>query len=211
MKTKMGMLLSFSMLLLCPLVADAGKLLDPPPEVKAFSGTVTEWSFNDDFIYRGFYLRSGQTAYYVSLPKYLGKAVRALGSELTVHGVVKETKTGPVIRMVSVQGGGKTVYDLKPAASTTPSGEQFETGKAKITELYKNKKGEVYAFRLDNDTFLKIPSSLTRRLPQLERVGSEIEYTGVIRPLKEGEEAVDHYKVVRCQTISLNGTQYLVR
>lgn len=211
MKKRIEAVFVFFLLLASASVAEAQKTISPPPEVKAYSGVVTRWTFNDDFIYDGFYLHNGQTTYYVKLSRYLGKQVRDLDDTITVNGVLKTSSKRMEIRMVNIQGKGQTVYDVKPAAGTTSSGEQFENGKAKITELYKNKKGEVYGFCLDNNTFLKVPSSLTRRLPQLEQTGIKIEYTGTVRPLKEGEAAVNNYKIVRCQTVSLEGTQYLVR
>lgn len=211
MKTRFGILFVYLLLLMSPFVANAQKTVAPPPEVKAFSGTITEWTFNDDFIYNGFHLNDGKTSYYVKLSKHLGKSVRSLGNEITVNGTLKTSSKRPEIRMVSIRKNEKTIYDVKPAATTPSSGEQFENGKAKIAELYKNRKGEVYGFRLENNTFLKIPSNLTRRLPQLNRTGVDIEYTGIVRPLKEGEVSVNNYKIVRCQTISLDGTQYLVR
>lgn len=46
---------------------------------------------------------------------------------------------------------------------------------------------------------------------QLVKAGSVIGYTGVEKTLKEGQVQVSNYKIVRCQTISVNGTQYMIK
>ncbi|MDR2039894.1 MAG: hypothetical protein LBQ60_18385 [Bacteroidales bacterium] len=180
-------------------------------QVATISGKVSEWTYNDDFIYDGLYLQTDQEKIFVKFPPHLGTQMRSAGEKLIVNGVFRYTPEGKQeLKMVSIEGNGWTVYDQKPLPHT-PSRETSINGTAKVSQLQLNKRGDVSGYILENGTILRIPPHVAAQLSQMVQTGSEIGYTGVEKTLKDGEVQVQNYKIVRCQTISINGTQYLVK
>jgi len=181
-------------------------------QISTFSGSVTEWTYNDDFVYDGLYLKTGETVLFVKFPGHLGQQIRSLGNNISVNGVLRYTPEGvQELKMVSISGKGQTVYDQKPAPRTVPLQEVFVTGNAKVNQMQMNKRGETCGYILDNGVILRIPPHVVYQLSQMVQVGSAIGYTGIEKELKDGQVQAKNYKIVRCQTISVNGTQYMVK
>ncbi|HCO66955.1 MAG TPA: hypothetical protein DIT04_04240 [Dysgonomonas sp.] len=181
-------------------------------QVATYSGSVTEWAFNDDFVYDGLYLKTGETTLFVKFPPHLGQQIRSLGNNISVNGVLRYTPEGrQELKMVSVTAKGQTVYDQKPSPRALPQQESFITGNAKVKQMQINKRGEACGYILDNGVVLRIPPHIALQLSQMVQVGSTIGYTGIEKELKDGQVQAQNYKIVRSQTISVNGTQYMVK
>lgn len=190
--------------------APAGK--GPLEQVATYSGRISEWTYNDDFVYDGLNLKTGETTLFVKFPPHLGKQIRSLGKSISVNGVVRYSPEGrQELKMVSISGNGKTVYDQKPAPRAIPHQESFVTGSAKVNQIQVNKRGEACGYMLDNQVILRIPPHIALQLSQMVQVGSSIGYTGIEKELKDGQVQAQNYKIVRSQTISVNGTQYMVK
>ncbi len=181
-------------------------------QVTTYTGSISEWTYNDDFIYDGLYLKTGETAVFVKFPPHLGQPIRSLGNNISVKGVLKHTPEGrQELKMVSISGKGQTVYDRKPTPRAVPQQEVFITGNAKINKMQINKRGEACGYMLDNGVILRIPPHIALQLSQMVQVGSTIGYTGIEKELKDGQVQAQNYKIVRSQTLSVNGTQYMVK
>lgn len=182
--------------------------------ISSFSGQVGTWVSNDDFVYDGFYLQSGGEKLLVKFPPSMGSALKSAaktGSTFTLNGSADSTPTGQKqIRLVSFSSEGKTIYETPPtppSAATTP---ETAEGSGKITSLQKNEAGDVTAFVLDK-TILKVPPHVARQLGQIATSGGNVSYRGVKRNPASGEVSTGEYKIVHCESITVNGTQYLTR
>lgn len=224
MKTKNGFLVFFLMGVPFAVSAQPAELYAPqsvpppmPPagrieQVTTVNGAVTEWTYNDDFEYDGLYLNTGSATLFVKFPPHLGQQVRALGKNLSVSGVLRYNPEGvQELKMVSMSGNGQTVYDQPPIPGAAPIQEQYVNGEGKVSQMQINKRGDVVGYILENGVILRIPPHIARQFPQIVQTGSVIGYTGFEKVLKTGHVRAYNYKIIRCQTISINGTQYLVR
>lgn len=181
-------------------------------QVATYSGIVTEWTYNDDFVYDGLYLKTGETTLFVKFPPHLAQQIRSVGNNISVNGVLRYTPEGrQELKMTSVTANGQTVYDQKPAPRTLPQQESFITGNAKVKQMQINKRGEACGYILDNGVVLRIPPHIALQLSQMVQVGYMVGYTGIEKELKDGHLQAKNYKIVRSQTISVNGTQYMVK
>jgi len=184
-------------------------------KVTAFTGKMGAWVNNDDYVYDGFYLQTDAGKLLVKFPAHLGSqltAIQKAGSSITVNGVEAITPLGEKeIRMVSIAAGGQTINDTPTAPPATPPAEELISGSAKISELQKGKGGEVNGFVLDNKAILKVPPHLAMQLSQLAVAGTIINYSGIKKTARSGEVLAANYTIIHCQTISINGTQYLTR
>ena len=181
-------------------------------QVTTVHGVVAKWTYNDDFEYDGLYLNTANTSVFVKFPPHLGQQVRALGDNLSVNGVFKDNPQGVTeLKMISVSGNGQTVVDQKPIPDTKPLQESFVNGEGEIIQLHSNKKGEVCGYILDDGVLLRIPPHVAKRLSQMIQAGSTIGYAGIEKALKPGHVRACDYNIIHCQTISVNGTQYIVR
>jgi hypothetical protein len=181
-------------------------------QVTTVQGTISQWVYNDDFEYDGLDLNTGNATVFVKFPPHLGQSVRGLGNRITVSGVLKSNKEGvQEIKMLSISGNGQTVHDQKPIRTTAPLQEQFVNGEGRISQLQINKKGEVCGYILDGGVVLRISPRTARQLSQMVRAGSVTGYSGVEKALKPGHARAFDYQVIRCRTISVNGTQYMVK
>lgn len=181
-------------------------------QVATYNGSIAEWTHNDDFIYDGLYLKTGETNLFVKFPAHLGQQIRSLGNNISVNGVLRYTPEGrQELKMVSISAKGQIIYDQKPSRRTIPAQEIFTTGSAKVKEMQANKKGEACGYILDNSVVLRIPPHIALQLSQMVQIGSTIGYTGIEKETKEGEAKAQNYKIIRSQTISVNGTQYMVK
>ena len=181
-------------------------------QVTTISGTIAEWTYNDDFEYDGLYLNTGSASVFVKFPPHLAQQVRDLGKNLTVNGVFHFNREGvQELKMTSMSGNGQTVYDQKPMRNEVYVQEPFVNSEGKVKQLQINKKGDTVGYILENSILVRIPPRSAFQLSQMVQIGSVIGYTGVEKTLKSGHVRASDYKIIRCQTISVNGTQYMVR
>ena len=176
------------------------------------SGTITEWTHNDDFLYVGFYLQSNDGSYYVKFPPHMAKDVYSCEKNVTVQGTLKYSPEGVrEINMNSIEGNGLVVNHIPPTRPTKVPFADIVSGKGTAVQLQQNKKGDLAGYVLDNNILLRVPPHIARRLTQLIQEKTVLEYTGVVKTLKEGEMSKGDYTIIHCQTITVNGTQYLIK
>lgn len=195
-----------------------GMLPPPPPgqlqEVGTFTGTIAGLVTNDDFIYDGYYLADHGDTLLVKCPPHLGSKLRdglKPGTQATVTGTLNYAPTGQKeIRMLSVTANGKTIADTG-APMMTPAPETFVSGSGKISSLQLNRENILVGVIVDGNTVLRIPPPFATQLGSSMQVGTAIAFTGMKRPTNEVEASSANYKLVHCQTITLNGHQYLAQ
>ena len=212
MKKETNILLLFLLYLMSPvvIVAQPGKKAGALSVI--ISGTITEWTHNDDFLYDGFYLQSEGGSYLVKFPPHMAKAVYDCGKTVKVHGMLKRSpQGGEEIHISSVEGNGMTAIHIPPQRPTKVPIEDFVSGKGTVKSLQLNKKGDVSGYFLDENIILRVPPHIARRLTQLVQENTSLEYAGIVKTLKAGEMSKDDYKIIRCQTITINGTQYIIK
>jgi len=170
---------------------------------------------NDDYIYDGFYLQTAQDSMLVKFPGHLGVQITSLvkaGSTVTVNGTLDYPPFGgKEIRMVSLTVNGQTVYDTPPATPATAPADNFVNGNGKVVGTQIDREGRMNGLLLDNSTVLRIPPGIAGQLTGLAKDGSRIGYSGMEKMPRAGEVVVGDMKIVHCNTISINGQQFLVR
>jgi hypothetical protein len=180
-----------------------------------FQGSVLRMGINDDYVYDGFYILSGSDSLRVNFPPHLGTQIVPLvknGANVTVSGVLDYPPYGGrVVRMISVTAGGKTVYDAPPATPPVPPVETFVSASGKIVSAQTGRRdGQLNGFMLDNNTILRVPPPSAYQLSSVAQNGATVSYTGMQKSAKQGEAASANYTIVRCNTITVNGQQYIV-
>lgn len=197
----------------------APAILPPPPpgqlqEVQTYTGTIVSLAANDEFIYDGYYLADHADTLLVKFPPHLGATLKERlksGAKATVTGTMNLAPTGQKeISMLSVSTGGKTFSDtgVSPVA---PAPETFTSGSGKITSLQLNRENILAGLLIDNNTVLRIPPLSAMQLASSLQVGSAVAFTGMKRALNAGEALQGNYTLVHCQTITVNGHQYLAQ
>lgn len=184
-------------------------------QVTSFSGKAGEWVNNDDYVYDGFYLQTGNEKLLVRFPVHMGSQLTAAvknGGNITVNGVLHFSPVGEKeISMVSMVSGGQTIQETAPPAPVTAAVEEPVTASSKVKEFQKTERGDVNGFILDNKTILRVPPHIATQLSLLASAGTTISYTGVKKPVQQGEAVSSNYSIVHCKTVTINGTQYLTR
>lgn len=212
MKTKYLFLIAITFLTLMPIHLDAQEKKDLR-EVSSFTGEITQWLHNASYIYNAFELKVSDKLYVVEFPTTLGTRIQAIGNNVTVNGIIKESKkySEEVIDMVSIEGDGNIIYKNEEKGLWSMSSDEFKTGKGKVTTQQINERGKIIAFIVDEHTVLRIPSQFSEQLSQMiESDQTVIEYTGMEKKLEEGEITENKFQIVNCQTITINGKQYIV-
>lgn len=185
-------------------------------EVFTFTGKITDWHYNEDFIYDGFYLlQKEQDTILVRFDKTLGEKIRSIENDVTVRATIIKDSSGNTrfLNLVNIQGKGETVYcngTYNHIYMSTDS-EDFRKGKGRIKEFRYGKDGEtITGFILDNNVALLIDSKMLRQIPESVEISKTIEYTGIATKHKKGQIKAKDYIVIHCQTITIDGKQYLV-
>ena len=178
-------------------------------EIASFKGTIEKWNYNLNHIYNGFDLKVGDEIYHVEFPTTLGTKIRSIGNEVSVH-VIKEA--GHWVSLVSIQGKGEIIY-AKNAENVTslPLPDEFKSDKGKIMDPIINEWGKVIGFMVGNNTALMIPSQAAEQLSKMLEYNAIVDYTGMVKKPKKGEVLRKGFVIIHCHTITINGTQYLVR
>ena len=183
--------------------------------VNTVTGKVVKLQANDDFVFDGFYMISGSDSLLVKFPAHMGSQISPVakpGSQITVSGVSENQGSGTKeMRMVSITAGGKTLTDNPPATPITPAQESTVTGNGKVTSLQTDREGNVNGAFIDNKAVLRFPPHVSAQLGNTLTKGSAISYSGSQKNKEQGEILLEDNKVIRCNTITVNGQQYLVR
>jgi len=179
-------------------------------EVKPFIGKVLAWEDNENYFNNGFYLQTGTEKLLVQFPTHLGSQLTSaitLGNTITVNGV--KTNEPKKIQFVSTQINGKVIYNTPPIVQDRTIEKEFLVGSGKISELQTNKNGNVRSYVVDEKTILHISRNVASNLGKLAVIGAKIGYSGIKRNQQEGEVATANFTIIDCQTITINGKEYL--
>ena len=183
--------------------------------VSTVTGKVVKLRGNNDFVFDGFYMINGSDSLLVKFPAHMGSQISPLvkpGSQITVSGVSETSaRTTKEMKMVSITASGKTLTDNPPASPITPAQETTVTGNGKVTSLQTDQEGRVSGVLIDNKTILRFPPHASGQLGNTIAKGAAISYSGSQKNKDQGEVLLEDYKVIRCNTITVNGQQYLVR
>jgi len=183
--------------------------------VSTVTGKVVKLSANDDFTFDGFYMISGSDSVLVRFPAHMGTQISPLaktGSQITVSGVYENSGLGrKEMKMVSINMGDKTLTDTPPSMPATPAQQIIVTGNGKVTSLQTDPEGRVNGVFIDNKTVLRFPPHVSGQLGNTIAKGTAVSYSGSQKNKEQGEISLEDYKVIRCNTITVNGQQFLVR
>jgi len=181
-----------------------------------FSGTLTDYTAaNDDQVYDAFTLKTSTATETVRFPRHLAQALMAAakaGSQVTVSGFRDTDPEGrSALHLVSLTAGGQTVHDTPPVRPTTPPTEEATTVRGTVQRLTQDPKGRTNAVVINDGTILRLPPNAAEQLAEKLKVGATVAATGALRTPAAGEVAAKPVRVVRAQTITLDGVQFLVR
>ncbi len=218
-------ILSVALSAQCMAQSDPHKLPPPGPfenihrqalqQVTTFNGQAGEWTINDDYIYDGFYLQTTQAKYLVKFSPHMGSELTkniTTGATITINGVEELTPEGQKeVRLISIAANGQTLTDIPLATAPQTVTDTQINGTGKITAFQKNKRGEVNGYFVDGKTILRVPPHVVMQLNTLLTSGAAVSYSGIKKSVNNGEVSIGNYNIVHCQTITVNGTQYLTR
>ena len=181
-----------------------------------FSGTLTDYTAaNDDQMYDAFTLKTSAGTETVRFPRHLAQALMAAakaGSQVTVSGFRDADPEGrTALHLVSLAAGGQTVRDTPPVRPTTPPTEEATTVRGTVQRLALDPKGRTNALVMSDGTILRLPPAAAEQLAEKLKVGATVAATGALRAAAPGEVAAKPVRVVRAQTITLDGVQFLVQ
>ena len=182
-------------------------------EVFPFTGKIIQWHVNVEFIYDGFYLLTEDDIYLVRFERTLGAKIRSIGDDVSLNAsIVKHSGDIKVLNLVNIKGKGDIVHSNGAYNylfhSSNP--DDFRSGKSKIKEYVYSDKNNIIGYVLENNVVLRMQDFATKQLSDMIQIGATVEYTGIETKIKEGEVAAENYKAIHCQTITVNGKQYLV-
>lgn len=180
------------------------------------SGYITDWIENTkDYLFDGFNLQTNDEKMMVMFPTHMGSELRQeikIGNTITVNGFETKDSLGVTkINMVSVKVEGKTIQVSPPLLAGAAPVNEIINGGAKIRELQKNVDGKISGYVLDNKTILRLAPNVSNELTRMLVVGATLSYSGIKTSSGSGEDAWASYTIIRCQTIIMNGKQYLTQ
>ncbi|WP_022825136.1 OB-fold nucleic acid binding domain-containing protein [Hymenobacter norwichensis] len=179
------------------------------------SGTLTAYTAtNDDQVYDAFTLKTSTATETVRFPRHLGQRLMETakaGGAVTVTGFRDTNPEGQtVFHLVSVKAGTQTIVDQRPTPPATPPTEEATTVRGTVSSLRQDSKGRTQALVLNDGTVLCLPPPAAEQLSEKLKVGATIAATGTLHSLRPGEVAVRPVRVVRAETLTLDGVQFLV-
>ncbi|OUJ75340.1 hypothetical protein [Hymenobacter crusticola] len=185
-------------------------------ELHDFSGTLTEYvATNDDQVYDSFVFKTSAGTETVLFPRHLGQALLAVakvGSQVSITGFRDTNPQGqPSLHLVGLSAGGQTVRDTPPVRPATPPAEETTTARGTVQRLGQDPRGRTNAVVLNDGTILRLPPTAAEQLANKLKVGATVAATGALRASVPGEVAAKPTRVVRTQTITLDGVQFLVQ
>lgn len=180
-----------------------------------FSGTITNYlASNDDQVYDSFSFKTSTGTETVRFPRHLGQALMAAakaGSTVTITGFRNTDPEGhPALHLVSLTANGQTVRDTPPARPTTPPTEESTSVRGTVQRLAQGPNGRTNALVMNDGTLLHLSPAAAEQLSEKLKVGAVVAATGTLRTAQPGEVAAKPVRVVRAQTITLDGVQFLV-
>ncbi|PKK37204.1 hypothetical protein BWI96_07605 [Siphonobacter sp. SORGH_AS_0500] len=179
------------------------------------SGTIQQFTANDESILDGFTLNTGSKTVAVRFPAHLGQAIQAAGkpgSKLTVTGVSELTPEGvEVFRLVSLTNGQTVVNDAPPAAPAVLPTPKSISVKGKVIDYQLDPQGQATGLKMSDQTLVRVPPHIASQLLTIAPKGSTISVDGYVRPIGEGQVQLTKQTVVEASTITVNGQSYLVR
>ncbi len=191
-----------------------------PPEqglrsLSSVQGKVVKLTANDDFTFNGFYLLVGNDSLVVKFPAHMGSQIMPVaktGSLVSVSGVMENPPfANKELRMVTLTSGDKTITETFPGTPPVAVQETGVSGDGKIKSLQTNQEGLVTGIFVDSKTVLRLPPHAGSQLGTSIGKGAAISYTGSQKSKVQGEVQLEDYRIIRCNTLTLNGQQYLVK
>lgn len=196
----------------------------PGPEIKQkatqrasyVTGVVSDWIMNvKEYVYDGFYFQTESEKYIVTFPTAIVNELRKdvkVGNTISVKGIRGDDTLGlKRINLISVTVDGQTTPNNPAAVSDSLVTTELVNGKAKIKDFQKNVDGKISGYVLDNKTILRVSPNTSKELEKLLVKGVDVSYSGIKSDSGSGEDAWSTYAVIQCQTIAVNGKQYLTK
>jgi hypothetical protein len=181
-----------------------------------FSGTLLSYTAdNDEQAYDAFTLKTSAGTETVRFARHQAQALMAAakaGSQVTVAGFRDTDPEGrTTLHLVSLTVGGQTVRDVPPpppAALPTP---ETTTVRGTVQRLLQGPNGRPNALALNDGTIVLLSPDAAEQLAEKLKVGATVAAAGTLRVPAPGEVAAKPVRVLRAQTITLDGVQFLVR
>jgi len=178
-----------------------------------FSGELTGWENNEDFVYCGFYLQTSGEKYLVKFSPNTGSELAAqlrTGNKITVNAIKEiDSLDRTTLLLVSVTSDGKNIYNRPFRNSSQVPAEDFIFGSSKIIQLQKTAEGNVNGLILSDETILRIPASIADQIYKIADVGDFVSYSGY-QILRYGQFANVKYTIVHCISITIKEKQYVI-
>lgn len=188
---------------------------DTLEEVKTFTGELTGWAVNSDYIYGGFYLQVACTKYLVVFSPNMGKKLRRkikANTILSIEGYeVLLASNEKVIKLISFKDEFGNIYHVQTAAIAKERIGRSMKGNGKINELQKDIHDKDEGFVLDNQIILRMPQANLEEMKKIALVGTHVSYNGKKQRLPKGEVVLMDYTVIFCNSVIIDGKEYLTR
>ncbi len=214
-KTILTIALLIAVSFACPAQKTYKQIVDTSEQVKTFSGELTGWAVNSNYVFEGFYLQVACTKYLVMFSPNMGKKLRRklkVNTILSITGAEVTLASGEkVIRLVSFKDEDGNTHNTPTAAITKEKAGRVMKGKSQINELQKNNQGKDEGFVLDNQIILRMPLENLEKMKKIALVGIKVSYIGEKQKLSYGEVVSMDYTVIYCNTMTINGKEYLTR
>lgn len=181
------------------------------------SGTVGQWTGNDDYMLDGFTLTGGSAGTTtVRFPAHLGQQIQKAvkpGASVKVTGFSEARPDGGTqFRLTSLTSGSTTVIDSPPLRSDRePAQPEAVTITGKIADYRLDRQGKVNGLIMSDKTIVRIPPHVAYQLTNLVTKGSTITVQGFNRPVREGQVQLERVNILQASVLTINGQQYLVR
>ncbi len=181
----------------------------------SLSGTVQQFTANDESVLDGFTLNTGSKTVAVQFPAHLGQAIQAAGkagNKVTITGLSDVTPEGAAIfRLVSLTNGQTVVTDTPPTAPAVLPNPTPITVKGKVVDYQLDRQGQVNGLRLSDQTLVRVPPHVAAQLVTIAPKESTISVDGYLHPIGEGQVRLTKQTIVEASTITANGQSFLVR
>lgn len=182
--------------------------------LNTYTGKVTSFTANPDKVYDAFQMDVNGTPTRVKFPKHLGTQIMAAakpGMKVTVNGFMDYNKQGsPEIHFVNLTAGSKVIYKVKKPKKV-PNQEEFVTVKSTVRDFKRNREGVIDGLYLNDATILKFPKHISNQVTSMLKAGDPIWASGYVKPKSEGVAYAEKVRIVKAETIRLNGTTYLLK
>lgn len=179
------------------------------------SGTVQQFTANDESVLDGFTLNTGSQTVAVQFPAHLGQAIQAAGkagSKVTLTGSSDTTPEGTtVFRLVSLTSGQTVVTDTPPAAPATLPTPTPASVKGKVVDYQVDRQGQVNGLRLSDQTLVRVPPHVAAQLVSVAPKESTVSVEGYVHPVGEGQVRLSKQTIIDATQITVNGQSFLVR